>query len=509
MTPLVLLILDGWGIAPKHAGNAIELARKPNFDQLWKEFPHTQLKAHGKYVGLPASQVGNSESGHMNIGAGQKIEQDAVRISEAITDKRFQKNTALLQTIKHVKQNNSRLHLMGVVSDGESPHSCLEHLYALVDLAHTQKVKNIFLHLFTDGRDSPQFSAIKILDELFHKINGKAELASLIGRFYAMDRSKNWPRTKKAYEALTDARGDCFETYEQAVTRAYNQGATDEYVEPAILCQKKESRIQDNDGVIFFNLRSDRARQLTKCFVQKDFNQQNPGSFKRGTVLKNTSFCALTDFGPDLDSILTAFPSADIENTLPIILRHKKQAYIAETEKYAHMTYFINGGYADPVNGEKRKRIDSKKIKSYATKPDMRAYGLTKEVRRFLQIKKFDFVAVNLANPDMVGHTGDLKATVRAIEHCDKNILEIAKLVAKRNGTLIITADHGNAETMLDLKTNEIYPRHTTNPVPFILVNKKLQKQKLQEGILGNIAPTIYKIMDIKYPEKELLKPLF
>ncbi len=509
MKPLVLLILDGWGIAPKHAGNAIELARKPNFDHFLKEFPHTQLKAHGQHVGLSTGQVGNSEAGHINIGAGNKVEQDAVHISEAIANKRFQKNTALLQTIKHAQENNSALHLMGIISDGHSPHSSLDHIYALVDLAHASGLKKIFLHLFTDGRDSPQFSAISILDNIFKHINGRAELASLVGRFYAMDRGKNWTRTEKAYDALTSGKGDCFEKYDDAITRAYNKKLTDEYLEPAILCNKKESRIKDEDSIIFFNLRSDRARQLTKCFVQPGFNQKNPGSFKRKTVLKDTIFCAFTNFGPDLDSILTAFPSANVENTLPVILKHTKQAYLAETEKYAHMTYFINGGYADPVNGERRKRIQSKKIKSYASKPDMRAYGLTKEVRRFLQIKKFDFVAVNLANPDMVGHTGDLAATVRAIEHCDKNILEIAKLVERRKGTLIITADHGNAETMLDLKTGEVHPRHTTNPVPFILVDKELQNQKLSEGILGNIAPTIYKIMHIQYPEKELLKPLF
>jgi len=500
--PFVLLILDGWGIASKNKGNAIELANKPNFDLLWRNFPHTTLKAHGRHVGLSKHQVGNSESGHMNIGAGKIVIQDATIISEEIQNGKFFKNIALHEVFDHCNRRHSDLHLMGMISDGESPHSVLEHLYALVDMARKNCKKNIWLHLITDGRDSPQYSALKVIDQITKKINGKAQIASLIGRFYAMDRGKNWSRTKKAYDCLTVGNGVNFPNYRDAVVHAYNQGINDEFLEPNVICESKaaiaKSRVKNNDGLIFFNLRSDRARQLSKCFVQKDFNAQNPDAFKRRNVLQNLSFCAFTDFGPDLDHILTAFPSADIKYTLPMVLKQKKQVYIAETEKYAHMTYFINGGYDAPVNGEERIRIPSKKIRSYDLKPEMSVYEITKKVKDLIVSAKYDFIAVNFANPDMVGHTGNIPAVVKAIEHVDVCLGEIAKYVMKQKGTLIITADHGNAEMKINLKTNEVWAGHTTNPVPFILMNARLKKLKLNKGELANIAPTIYELMNEK-----------
>ncbi|KKQ79365.1 MAG: 2,3-bisphosphoglycerate-independent phosphoglycerate mutase [Parcubacteria group bacterium GW2011_GWC2_38_7] len=507
MTPIVLLILDGWGIAKKNKGNAVELAHKPNFDSIWKKYPHTELKAHGKFVGLPDNQVGNSEAGHMNIGGGRIIKQDSVLISEAIADGRFQKNLAINSVMKAVIEKKTSLHLMGLVSENESPHSDLNHLYALVDLAYIRGVKNVYLHLFTDGRDSKQFDTINIIDKIIARVDGQAHISTLIGRYYAMDRGKNWDRTGKAYRCLVNGEGLVFDTPHKALLHAYNQTKTDEYIEPSIIAKNKQdiknSRIKNNDGVIFFNLRSDRARQMTKPFVQEDFNKLNENAFKRGVVLKNLDFCTLTDFGPDLDDIEAAFPSADIKNTLPMILKDYKQIYLAETEKYAHMTYFINGGYADRVSGEDRIQILSKKIMSYADAPEMKVYELTTMVKSLLTKRNYSFIAINFANPDMVGHTGNLKANIKAVEAVDKCLGMLVNAVLKKNGTLIVTADHGNAEKMIDLETDEVWSGHTTNSVPLIIVsNKKIKK--LRTGVLGDIAPTIYDLLEIKNLPKEL-----
>lgn len=501
-TPVVLLILDGWGIAPKNPGNAIELAHKPHFDALWKKYPHTKLQAHGRHVGLPRHQVGNSEAGHMNIGAGRVIEQDATIISEEIQNGKFFKNVALHEVFSHCQKNSSDLHLFGMIADGDSPHSSLDHLYALVDMAANHGRKSIYLHLITDGRDSPQYAALKILDQVSKRINGKAVIATLIGRFFAMDRGKNWSRTKKAYDVLTIGNGTCFSNYKDAVLHAYNQGITDEFIEPSIICsnrkQLKHSRVKDNDAMVFFNLRSDRARQLTKCFVQKEFNALNPKSFKRRKVLENFLFCAFTDFGPDLDHTLTAFPSADIKHTLPMTLKDLHQVYIAETEKYAHMTYFINGGYDQPVNGEERIRIPSLKIKSYDIQPEMSVYKITSKTEKLIRSEKYDFIAINFANPDMVGHTGNLPAVIKAVEHVDVCIGKLANLILKKKGILIVTADHGNAERKLDLETGEVCTGHSLNPVPFILVSDKHRDVSLSEGDLASIAPTIYELIGMK-----------
>jgi 2,3-bisphosphoglycerate-independent phosphoglycerate mutase len=511
--PLVLLILDGWGIAPKSRGNAIELAKKPYFDKYWDKYPHTELFAHGKHVGVPANQVGNSEAGHINIGAGRMVLDDVVEISRDIDEGRFEKNLAINQTVEHVQKNNSKLHVMGLISDGQSPHASMKHLYSIIDLVHKKGIKKVYLHLFTDGRDSPPMSSLKIFKQIKNKVGVKADIVTVIGRFYAMDRNKHWERTEKAYDCLIGKKFLHFNDYEDAVIHSYNKKVTDEFIEPAVVCQSKEkctnTRINHNDGVIFFNSRSDRARQIAKCFVQKDFNIKNKKGFIRKKILKNVAFCALTDFGPDLDHILTAYPSADLKETLPMILEHKTQLYIAETEKYAHMTYFISGGYADAVNGEDRMNIASPKVKNYASKPEMSVYKITKNVTKVINQGKYEFIAINFANPDMVGHTGNLKAVVEAIEHCDKCIKDLANAVRKKNGTLIITADHGNAERMLDEKTNEVWTSHTTNKVPFVIVNENLRGLKLQKsGTLGHIAPTIYDLYNLKNNSKILNKSL-
>ena len=511
MSLKVLLILDGWGIAPKNRGNAIELARKPNFDKFWDRYPHTELKAHGEFVGLFKDEVGNSEAGHMSIGAGRLIKDDAVTISEDIASGKLFKNTALLQAIETVKKNKSRLHLMGLISDGSSPHAYLDHLYALVDFAYQNNIEKVYLHLFTDGRDAQQFTALRICDQIAERIANKATIASLIGRFYAMDRGKNWLRTKKAYDLLTAGEGKLFPNYNDAILSAYNQSISDEFIEPSIIAEdekeSRESRLQSKDVLIFFNTRSDRARQIAKCFVQKNFNEMNKEAFRRRIVAKNFLFCALTDFGPDLDHILTAYPAGQLDYTLPGVLQEKKQLYIAETEKYAHVTYFINGGSADPVNGEERVRIPSLRIKSYSEKPEMSVYKITKYVELAMK-KNYEFITINFANPDMVGHTGDLAATIKAIEHVDICLGSLVNLVLKKKGDIILTADHGNAEKMIDLDTNEIWTGHTANPVPFLLVSDGYKGAKLKKGTVCNVAPTIYDLFGIKHLPKLLYKSI-
>ena len=394
--PLILIILDGWGIAPPGPGNAITLARTPNMDSLAKHYPYTELCAHGPCVGLPKDQAGNSEAGHLNIGAGRIVEQDAVRVSRAITDGTFFKNPAFLQAVRHVKENKSKLHLMGLLSNGMSAHSNPDHVEALLELTRRQKVKEVYLHLFTDGRDSPQHAALALIKKLEPHLKPNAKIATVMGRYYGMDRKKNWQVTMEAYEVLTCEK--CIwhtaESVTQAITESYNRNNTDEFMEPYFIYRdgKKSPSISDDDAVIFFNLRSDRARQITKAFVQKDFEKLNPGAFKRKNILRNLAFVVMTDFGPDLDSILSAYPSIDVPKTLAMQLKGLRQYYIAETEKYAHVTYFFNGGYDRPVAGENRIIIDSPGVKAYDSVPAMSTSEITKSVLDCIKKDEFDFI---------------------------------------------------------------------------------------------------------------------
>ncbi len=517
--PAVLLVLDGWGIAKKSKANAIELAKKSNFDTLWKENSHTTLKASGHDAGLPKGQPGNSEAGHMNIGAGRILEQDSVVINREIQTGQFQRNAAFIAAAKQVRAHKSDLHLMGLLSDGESPHSNPEHLYALIAWARTQNIKNVYLHLFTDGRDSLPHSSLKLVSALMRFLknteskDGKKRsgewIASLMGRFYAMDRKKDWDRTEMAYNAMVLGQGIEIRSPQAAITQSYNRDETDEYIRPYVFKRNGDviGKIKDNDAVIFFNLRSDRARQLAKPFVQPGFNKKNPGSFKRKKVLKNLTFVALTDFGPDLDSILTAYPSPDVLGTLPMALKDKKQLYIAEKEKFAHVTYFFNGGYADPVAGEDRKMINSPDVESYDLVPCMSTKKIVDEVLRLLP--KYDFVTINFAIPDMVAHTGNLEAGIKAVECADLEIGRLYKALQKIGGSLFITADHGNADKMVDLKTGEMYTEHTVSPVPFIMVEPKIRKRRLRSGgRLGDIAPTILEYLEIEQPKEMTGKSL-
>jgi 2,3-bisphosphoglycerate-independent phosphoglycerate mutase len=510
--PMILIILDGWGLTQPNRGNAVSLAHTPFIDSLSKIYPYTELCASGKCVGLPSGQVGNSEAGHMNIGAGRLVDQDIVKINKSINDGTFFKNAALLEAIRHVKKRKSRLHLMGMLSNGMSPHSDPNHIFSLLTLARRHGLKEIYLHLFTDGRDSPQYASLKLIEDLNRQLRKGEYIATVIGRFYAMDRKKNWQRTEKAFNALVLGDGGKAQSPQAAITESYNRGESDEFIKPYIITKRgrKLPRIGDNDSVIFFNLRSDRARQLAKAFVQKDFNRKNPGSFKRKKVLRNLHFIAMTDFGPDLDSILTAYPSVDLKNTLPMQLVGLRQLYIAETEKYAHVTYFFNGGYASAVSGEDRKVLPSPNVKSYDETPGMKSNELAKIVINNIKRKKYDFTVLNFAAPDMVGHTGNLKAGIECCEIVDKNIRGIIKAYLGVSGTVIITADHGNIEEMVNLKTDEIITEHSTNRVPFILVNKKMRRKvKLKkEGSLCDIAPTILDLIGLKKPREMTGKSL-
>jgi 2,3-bisphosphoglycerate-independent phosphoglycerate mutase len=511
--PTVLVILDGWGVAPPGPGNAITLAKTPTMTALWEEFPHTLLSAHGKFVGLPNDQEGNSEAGHMNLSAGWIVKQDAMYINESIKDGTFHKNTAFLEAIRHAKQYNSKVHVMGLLSNGESAHSSPGHLYAVLDLLHQSEVKKIFLHLFTDGRDSSRFAAIRLLPKLKTHFHNGERIASIMGRFYAMDRVKRWPRIEAAYNAMVLGEGATAESAEAAISSAYNRGETDEFIMPTVVTNdhKPIATVGDDDVVIFFNLRSDRAREITKTFVQKDFTKKNPGSFRRRKFPKNIVFAAMTDFGPDLPHILTAYPSRNILSALPAVLRDKKQIYIAEEEKYAHVTYFFNGGNADALYGEERIRVPSPMTPHYEDQPEMNAEKVAVEVRRAIDGGQYDFVAVNFCNPDMIGHTGNLAAGIRAAQTVDKCLGKIIRGVWRREGTAIITADHGNIEEMINARSGEIDTEHSRNPVPFIVVGprfKNPKRKKLPKGVLANVAPTVLDVMGVTAPREMTKKSL-
>jgi 2,3-bisphosphoglycerate-independent phosphoglycerate mutase len=475
-------------------------------DDLYKQYPNIEINASGKHVGLQTDQPGNSEAGHMNIGAGRVIEQDAISISKSINNGTFFKNPAFLQTVAHVTKYDSDIHLMGLLSDGSSPHADNDHLLSLLSFFINKTKANIYLHLFTDGRDSPQFAASSVLEKYKDIFNReRIQIATIMGRFYAMDRKKTWKRTKLAYNALILGKGIEVVDAHTAVNQAYNRGESDEFIQPTVIMHGKKpvATIDSKDAVVFFNLRSDRARQLTKVFVQHDFENKNPGSFKRSKSLKDVLFVALTDFGPDLDNILTAFPGIDIPDTLPIALSDVRQLYIAETEKYAHISYFLNGGYDHVVAGEERVNIPSKDVDSYAQAPEMSTRELAKHLIKVVQEDKYDFICANFASPDMIGHTGDLKAGIKAVEIVDQEVGKVIKTILAKNGTVLITADHGNIEEMINLKTKEIDTKHSTNLVPFIIVNHANYKLK-KTGKLANISPTILDILQL--PKPKLMK---
>lgn len=505
-TPAVLIILDGFGLADfGHAGNAITPQTAPRIFSYWEKYPSTTLTAHGRDVGLFPGQEGNSEAGHFNIGAGRVVEQDTVRISHAIKDGTFFKNEALLETVRKTPAANA-IHLVGLLTNGQSAHSHPEHLYALLDLMRRYKRERVFLHLFTDGRDSSPHSAISHLRKLRKYMLAHEQIASVCGRFYAMDRNKIWDRTQVAYEAMVLGKAkNSANSIEEAIMQAYDRGETDEYITPTVIVKSERpvAVINNQDAVFFFNSRSDRARQLAKALVQPDFTKRNPGAFKRTRWPHDLATVALTDFGPELPNLLRAFPAPDLINCLPKAIGESyRQLYISETEKYAHVTYFMNGGYADPVNGEVRELVPSGTARSYATEPAMHSKQVAERVIDHLAKRTYDVVVVNFPNADMVGHTGNLAAAKKAVKALDQQVGRVVAAVQKRGGQVIITADHGNAEAMLNPGTGEVKTEHTTSPVPFIVINDQLIGQRVRSGRLADIAPTFLALLGLHKPKE-------
>lgn len=505
--PLLFAILDGWGVGPKDKSiNAIAAAKTPFFDEVIKDYPYTQLGATGVDVGLEENQMSGSESGHLNIGAGRVVEQDVRIILEAISNGSFFKNPVFLGAINHAKRFNSKVHFAGLLGDKDSPHAHPDILLALIVLFKKNNLEDrTFLHLFTDGRDSFPRSALEHWSHwknLLEK-DSAAKCATLCGRFYAMDRTKKWDRLMKAYDAMVYGKGEKYSSVEEAVNANYKKDNTDEYLEPSILVENGQpvAKIEDNDVVIFFNFRSDRARQFSKFFVGTETKKEK--DFPEFPHLKNLFFVAMTDFGPDLQ-LQTAFPSDPITSTLPVALSEIKQLYISETEKFAHITYFINGGYSAAIAGEDRIMVDSPDVKSYAEEPEMSAKHVTDTIEKNLKYDVYDFIAVNYANADMVGHTGDFAATIKAVECVDSQLLRLHKALKKKDGTLVISADHGNADVMVDKKAGRLFTFHTKNPVPFCVVSKNAKRRLSLEsgGVLGNITPTILDLLEISQPKE-------
>ncbi len=505
--PVVLAICDGFGSAPAGLqGNAVLMARMPRFSELWGKYPHTELFSHGQHVGLPKHQPGNSEAGHMNLGAGRVVKQDAVYISEAIEEGVFFKNTAFLEALKHVKKYGTRVHLMGLISSGKSAHASMDHLYALLELCRRQKINDVALHLFTDGRDSPRFAATAQIHDIEARLHPGERIASIMGRFYPMDRNRNWERIGLAYHAIVNGEGLAAASAEEALLGAYNRGETDEFLLPTVIVDKEHvphGTVRDNDAIFFFNLRSDRARQLTKAFLLDDFEKSVPGAFTRRRVAKNTRFVAMTDFGPELPYILTAYPSRELKKALPDALKNLRQFYVAESEKFSHITFFFNGGYPDHQFGEERLRIESLRIPRYDMRPEMKAFEVTAEAVKRVRSGKYHFIALNFANADMVGHTGNLEAAVGALEVLDDCLGRLWKEVDAMDGTLFVTGDHGNVEQMIDIATGAVDTEHSANPVPFVVASKELKgARELPRGVLADVAPTILDVMGIRPPDE-------
>ncbi len=499
--PIVLLILDGFGISRNKKGNAINKAKMPVYRSLLKKYPHTKLKADGEAVGLPTGEVGNSEAGHQTIGAGRAVLSDKVIVNKAIKDKSFFKNSVLLEAAQHAKKNDSTMHLMGLMTNTQSAHAATGHITALAKLMRKQKVPRIALHVFTDGRDTPPYHGLRLLTELQADLPKNAYIASVSGRFYAMDRNRNWQRTKKTYDAIVHGKGRRAESAAAAIEEAYERGESDEFIEPTIIANSHKSiRVRNGDSLIFWNLRSDRARQLTKPFVTKPFNAKGKQGFNRGKKISNLFFVTLTEFGKQIDHALAVFPHHEINGTLVEALRSYKQIYIAESEKYAHVTYFFNGGFDRPRFDESRKKIPSHKVVKFDTKPQMRAKEISQEIAESLQ-SGYDFICANIANPDMVAHTGNFSATVKSCEVTDKAIKKVISALDKTGGTCIITADHGNAEEVM-AENGETDTHHNANPVPFVLVNNSLRKKKLRQGTLADIAPTVLFLLHEQLPKE-------
>ncbi len=504
--PTVLLILDGYGERKEKEGNAIALAKTPVMDRLKKEFPYVEGQASGLFVGLPDGQMGNSEVGHMNMGAGRIVYQELTRITKSIQDGDFFENKALKAAVEHCKKEDSALHFMGLVSSG-GVHSHIEHIYGLLELAKRAGLKKVYLHAFLDGRDTPPDSGKSFLLAVEKKMQELhvGEIATISGRYYAMDRDKNYDRVEKAYRAMVDGTGEKASSVEEAIDASYTKKVYDEFVLPTVI--EKDGAVHtvsDGDAMIFFNFRPDRAREICHAFCDDDFS-----FFERG-ARKNIFFVCFTDYDPTIPNKHVAFEKEEIHNTLGEVVSNlgKNQLRIAETEKYAHVTFFFNGGKEEPYENEDRILVPSpKEVPTYDLKPEMSCYTVTEKLTEAIRSGKYDLVVANFANPDMVGHTGVLPAAIKAIEVVDECMGKVVDAVESMHGNLFILADHGNADIMIDEKTGEPYTAHTTNPVPFILVSE--EKHKLREGgCLADVAPTLLELMGIPQPKEMTGKSL-
>lgn len=505
-----MIVLDGWGVTLANSGNAIAQVETPHLDLYFNTFPHTTLEASGESVGLPHGESGSSEVGHMNLGSGRIVYQDLMRINTAIADGSFLKNKAFTEAVDHARKNKSNVHLLGLIGSG-GVHSSIEHFYALLWFMKQQKVSNIYLHLFTDGRDSPPSSALQLFKELELKLEeiGLGEIVTISGRFFAMDRDKKWYKTEKAYNAMVNGEGLKASSVSQAIEQSYKKKIVDEFIEPTVIYGEGRTPkfVGNNDSVIFFNFRPDRARQLTKAFVQGNLNY-----FTRPSILENIYFVSMAEYERNL-ATHTAFPAPIINNPLSLIIstNNIQQLHVGETEKYAHVTYFFNGGIETPFPLEERVHIPSPRVTTFDLKPEMSAYPLTKYIIQKLKSPQYGFYVINFANADMVAHTGSLEATKRAVVVIDQCVGKIVSEVLPLGGTVVLVGDHGNAEQMINPLTKGVDTEHTSNPVPFLAISERLKGKntQLQSGILADVAPSILYLMGLSQPIEMTGRNLF
>ncbi|WP_066366022.1 2,3-bisphosphoglycerate-independent phosphoglycerate mutase [Neobacillus fumarioli] len=504
--PVALIILDGFGCRDEVKGNAVAQAKKPNFDRYWKAFPHTHLTASGEAVGLPEGQMGNSEVGHLNIGAGRIVYQSLTRVNIAIREGEFAKNETFLGAMEHVKKNGTSLHLFGLLSDG-GVHSHIDHMFALLKLAKDEGIEKVYVHAFLDGRDVGPQTAPTYIQETLDKMKeyGVGEFATISGRYYSMDRDKRWERVEKSYRAMVYGEGPTYTNPLDVVKDSYEHGIFDEFVIPSVMVKEDGqpvATIKDNDAVIFYNFRPDRAIQISNTFTNEDFR-----SFDRGPKHpQHLYFVCLTHFSETVDGYV-AFKPTNLDNTIGEVLsqHNLKQLRIAETEKYPHVTFFMSGGREEKFPGEERILINSPKVATYDLKPEMSAYEVTDALVKEIEADKFDAIILNFANPDMVGHSGKLEPTIKAVEAVDECLGRVVDLILEKGGAAIITADHGNADEVVTLE-GEPMTAHTTNPVPVIVTKKGIELR--DGGILGDLAPTMLQLLGVPQPKEMTGKSL-
>ncbi len=499
--PIVLMILDGFGLRDQVVGNAVKKANLVNFKCLMDEWPHTQLQASGLAVGLPEGQMGNSEVGHLNMGAGRVVYQELTRITKSIADGDFFENAVLLDAVKHASEKQQTLHLMGLVSDG-GVHSHLDHLLALLEMAKKYEVKDVAIHCFLDGRDTPPQSALGYVRTVEEKVKnlGVGRIATISGRYYAMDRDKRWERLKLAYDALVLGEGLNEATAEEAITKSYERGEHDEFVKPTVVGTDPEGKylLKEDDSVIFFNFRPDRAREMTRALLDEEFQ-----GFKRPKGKFSLNYITMTQYDQTIEGAKIAYPPQTLNKTLgeTVSSQGGTQLRIAETEKYAHVTYFLNGGREESFEGEDRILVPSPKVATYDLQPEMSAVQVTDALLERLDQADLNLIVLNYANPDMVGHTGIMDAVVKALETVDENMKRIVDKVISKGGALLVTSDHGNAEELFNEITGEPVTSHTTNPVPLIMVG--MDNMSLQDGgKLCDLAPTLLEMMGMNQPEE-------